>query len=441
MCYNFSVKVKKFATITSIIAACTMLFGGGTAYADGEQTVYPEIFTENAYDAVDSLTDFAVGKDCVSLAYGNTVSIVGSDGKTDYDAGSAVTALDCTESDGSTLFFYTDAGGTTRSLPDREPYDGKVQSYENIDVDGYYYYYDNDALVVFIKNTREAIDLDGCTRLKKYADKLYVIKDNKVCLLEGDKTQVIALEYTDYKSAAQIFIGDTAENIKSGGATFVRLAQDSYKTEVDLNELGGKFFKTAGTERAKSGETALLLCYTGNAAVIAVGEKTYITLKTSVEEIARSAETAPEFERATVCVPFDYIYSSPAMCDGTKIRRIDWGESVKVLGKLSCSYSTELAGDFYRVSIEAGETEPAATGYVPCSFLAEQKIADIKPNPIEDENKTNEDLTRTVTLVVLVIALSLIALGYITYVGTSGKGGKSDKKGKNKKPPHGDAID
>lgn len=445
MCYNFFVKMTEYFKIKYLVAALSAaiisvgaISSVSQAFADaGDVTEYPEIFTESVYDNIGQITDYAVSSASAAIADGNKVIIISNDEKLEYDFGYNVRAVDCTEKDGEVIYYCRDAGGKTYSLPDKTETEHEFTVKDTITIDKFIYYkYEN--IIYSQEMSIEPIlptKLDGCSLLKEYNGKAYVVKDNKIHALNGTQTEVVNLNYTDFKSAGNIAVGDSLTRLRTfGSAQFVMLAAGAYKTEVDLNDLSGRYFKTGKTSAATEGETALLLCTTGNASLVINGSQCYITLTKNTEHVTREAEAEPEFTSATVCVPYDFVYASPSLVDGAKIRRIEWGEQVKPLAKLSAEHSPELTCDFYKIEFK-DDSGISQTGYIPCTFLTEHKTNDVVPDEITDPNRSEDDLTKTVMITVMVIALVLIALGYLVYVGTSGKNKKSkktkDKQDKN----------
>lgn len=438
MCYNFFVKTTEFkktkyfvAAITAAILCSAALNAGGAAFADaGEQTEYPEIFTESVYDNVGQITDYAVGDGATAIADGNKVIIISDDQKTEYDFGYNVRAVDCEKIDGETVFYCRDASGKSYSLPDKTEAEHDFTVKDTVPT-GKFTYYTFEGVIYSLELPTTTTKLDGCSLLKEYGGKAYVVKENKIHALNGTDTEVLNLFYTDFKSAGNIAVGDSLSKLRTfGGTQFVMLTAGAFKTEVDLNDFSGRYFKTGKTSAATEGETALLLCTTGNAALVINGSDCYITLARNTEPVTRGAESEPAFANATVCVPYDFVYASPALVDGVKLKRLDWGAQVKVLALLSAEYSPELSCDFYKISYTDDSGIPQ-TGYIPCNFLTEYKTDDAVLDEIPDPGHNEEDLTKTVMITVLIIALVLIALGYLVYVGTSGKDKKS-KKSKEK---------
>ncbi len=442
MCYNFFVKMTEYFKIKYLIAALSAaiifvgaLSSGSQAFADaGDVTEYPEIFTESVYDNIGQITDYAVSSASAAIADGNKVIIISNDEKFEYDFGYNVRAVDCAENDGEVIYYCRDAGGKTYSLPDKTETEHDFTVEDTVPT-GKFTYYTYEGIIYSLELPTTTTKLEGCSLLKEYNGRAYVVKNNKIHALNGTQTEVVNLNYTDFKSAGNIAVGDSLTRLRTfGSAQFVMLAAGAYKTEVDLNDFSGRYFKTGKTSSATEGETALLLCTTGNASLVINGSQCYITLTKNTEPVTREAEAEPEFTSATVCVPYDFVYASPSLVDGAKIRRIEWGEQVKPLAKLSAEHSPELTCDFYKIEFK-DDSGISQTGYIPCTFLTEHKTDDVVPDEITDPNRSEDDLTKTVMITVMVIALVLIALGYLVYVGTSGKNKKSkktkDKQDKN----------
>lgn len=446
--YNSLVKTgyfKKTIYFAVIALICTAAIFAAAAYPRtacaelSEQTSYPEIFTEDVYDGIDEIADYAVGDGAVCFAHGKKIQAFSNETKIfDFEARYNVTAVDMETDGDQTVYYYRDVLNNVYSLlPDKTEQESShsFPSQETFTA-GNYIYYTDEGSVYALQRPSTVTLLEGCSKLKQFGESVYAVKENRLNKIDGAALTVVEVNYTNLELASYVFTGDTAARLKAqSSATFVMLTAGSYRTRIDLNDLSGRYLKLkfdgdrpeTATERAAEGETALLLCTVGNAAIISDGSKSYITLASSLQQITRADEPAPEFGSASVCTPFDYIYSSPALFDGLKLTRVDWGTQLTVTEKLSASNCPELSADFYRVEFE-DENGVKRAGYIPCAFLEEHKTDEKEPAEIIDPDYTEDDISKTVLITILVIALVLITLGYLTYAGTSGKN-KKHKRG------------
>ncbi len=412
------------ALITTLLFAAGTLFGGSlAARADGGATVYPEDGEFIKPLVFSNLTDYAVAGDNYAFAEREkeTDVIKVFDGKslTEYSFTETVSALD---SDGEK--FYYSIGENVYSLPDKAASEYKISDSETtISVEGYTYNLTDRTLkVADFKNEDKVTTFDGeYDKLKKYGGAVYAIKENALYKFTGAEEEKLEYEYVDYSSTLKIEVGQTQTDLTQGyELKFVTVKAGSYMTEVDLSQLDGQYLASGATAPVNEDTTALLLCYTGNAAIVAIGEKSYITLKTSTEETQERYVTEPEFEYATVTG--NRIYASPFVIVGTSILFPATGTIVKINGKIEHDV---LGSAFYEVEYEDAEGNKHV-GYVTYGFLTEYIIEDNKPpNEFPDPDYSEKNDVRNVILILMVVVLVLVAAGYITYVATSGKRKKS----------------
>lgn len=441
--------MKKFAAIT--ISLCTafvaLLSGGTVALADGTaQTTYPEDeFIRHVDEDFKDVSDYAVSGEKYAFAHGNFISVIENGTHTPYDAGSTVTALDCADG----VFYYKNGSGEAFSLPDKAAaenysfteYDGYVKT-----ADGEYKIVDNE-IGYCPKNSFAYEGIEGSfSALKMYGGTAYALSGGKLYSLNGTAATHIDLTFTDYSAAKSIFIGSTAEKIKTFNIDelhFVSINANAYMTEVDLDKLSGENFVVGATVKSgeadapAAGKQALLLCTAGEndgVAIITVAGKCYIMNAANVKPEQRSALTPPDsgHTTATVSVAQGYAYSSPFVCDGTKLFELKSGDSVKILGKVLKATSGELVRDFYKIEY-VGEDGQTRVGYVPFGYVSNfSEFNEKEPSKTEDPAFSEDNAVKTVVLVLVVVALVLIAAGYVTYVATSGRKKKKSEQTENK---------
>ncbi len=226
---------------------------------------------------------------------------------------------------------------------------------------------------------------------------------------------------------------------------FTILTDGEYLTEVKLDDKNfdkstitpsdfftvGKTYKVGEDEGFSANVSALLLCETGNAHIIRLGDKFYIKLASAA--VTQRQLSQPQFTSAQINVPADYIYSAPCVSSPCKTYKAAWGQSVKVLGCALKSTNPELDNDYYKIAftdadgnVLKDENGKDITGYVPFAFVFE-KQENNDENKTDDPSPDTSNNIKTVVLILVVIVLALSAVGYVTYVFTS------DKKRKTKK--------
>lgn len=425
MWYNKIVKRLAILTITSLIAIGTV--GSVAAYAEENQTIYPQDGEFIKPLVFSSLVDYAAYGDKFAFAEnsedGSHISFYENGELSVYDYDKKINRIDC--SDG--VFYCSDEGGSVYVLPEMSDSDyifGVADA--DITTDSYIYYFDdNGALTVINKSTKVSETLEGYYCLKQYDGVVYAVCDNALYSFSGEIPEPVSPEYTDFSSTETILTGQTAEALKNYALTFVTVNSGAYMTEIDLTSTDGEYFSVKNTIAAQEDTTALLLCYTGNAAVVAVGDVSYITLASSVTEAQINCYAPSEFNYATVTG--NKIYASPYVITGTAALSDAVGMIVSVRNKLTLE---NVLGSIY-YEVEYSENGEIKVGYIADGFLTEYIIEDNKePTEIPDPEYSEENNIRNVLLILAVIILVLIALGYLTYVGTSGK---NKKGGKDKK--------
>lgn len=421
-------KNKLFLTISLCAAIASTACVPLAAHADGSaaETLYPETF------AASEITDYAVNGETYAFAADKKISVFTNNGKpVYYEFSAAVTALDCADG----VFYYKLSGSEIYSLPDKQVTSHKMSVTTLPVSESGYSYSLNEGNINIWDGVNTAKVEGNFSNVKVFENVVYAVNGNRLNKITPPASaEVIPFEIADFEATERIPVGGTLSALKTYNLEkphFATLKDGEYLTEVYLNELTtaseyfivGNTVKVGESEKFIAGQTALILCKTGNADIIALNGACYIKL--ADEGAAFRELTSPEYENATVCVPFDYAYSSPFVNESTRLFEIDWGEEVTVLGKIS---SPELKQEFYLVSrAKAGGGEE--TGYVPCGFLVESDGGE-KESETKDPDYSESDMIRTVVLVILLVVLILCATCYIVYVLTAGKK-KSVKTNRN----------
>ncbi len=425
--------MKRLAVLTISLLTAAAAFGGTAAYAEEAKaaTVYPADNDFIKTLTFSSLSDYAVSGDTYAFADGKTVYVYEDGKRQTFTLNERAVNLDCSRG----KFYYSYADGTVCSLPETSAEEYTVtedvtseyvmsKSLTSIDTDNYTYKLTGTDLEVADFVSKDFITFEGkYSCLKQYDENIYAVKNNALYAFKGSKEEKIVLEYADYSSTEKIAVGQAADGLQHYGTlTFVEIQAGSYMTEVDLTSLDGEYFKSGKTLTANENTIALLLCYSGNSAVVAIGDTSYVLLKSKTHETTVKCEAENDFDTATIIG--NRIYASPYVIIGTSVSDGAAGAVVKVTRKLRLE--GVLGSVFYEVTTLEGEP----LGYVAEGFLTKYIIEDnkepaVKPDPVHSE-KTN---TTPIILVFLVVLLVLMAIGYLAYVSTKGKNKKAAAEG------------
>ena len=416
------------ATLTIASALCMCAAGGITASADALYAAYPEAadFTKKA--VFTALSDFTADGENYAFADGRTINVLSEGNLTVYEADKTVARL---EYGGSALYYADETGAVydlkntaaSFTMPEIKT-DFKTGEYSRYDLLG-------DVIKYTDLQNDTVTALEGnFSALKQYGDTLYAIKGNEVCKISGTDVLPFSaeLEYF-YDCAAEhgVNIGDTAEKLKDYSLKFVTLQAGAYRTEIDLKALDGeKFVLKGATEKLDKNVSALLLCYTGNAAIVSVGDSAYITLNdpSFLNETEIDCYTEAEFKTATVTG--NRIYASPYVIIGTSALFPATGAVVKVLHKLEPK--GVLGSVFYEVEYTDGEQ--TKKGYVSDGFLTEYIFDDKEPTEHPDPMHSDKNDIKTVLLILLIVILVLAAAAYLLFIGVPRRGKRNKDKDK-----------
>lgn len=418
--YNFIVK-RFLAVFTTLLLAGATL-GGVTAFASEEETRYPQDSDFIKSFTFTDLADYSVGEGAYAFAENKSVYVCEGSDRTVYSFEKDIKRLDCSEG-----VFYCYDGESVYSLPDKKIAEYTIApSQGTIEAEGYDYKLIGSTLNVVDWSDKTVHTLEGSfANLKKYGGVVYAQSANTVYKLTGYTAELIDLSYADYTSTKHISVGECADRLKNyTSLEFVEIDAGTYMTKVDLTSLDGDYFETENTSRTKEKQTALLLCRTGNSAVVAIGDTSYILLGEKAKAPAGKINcfVEPEFDNATVTG--SRIYASPYVIIGTSALANASGTIVSITRKLV--YEGVLGSAFYEVQYRTEEGS-IKTGYVADGFLTEYIIEDNKPPAVvNDPEYSEESNLKTVLIVFAVVVLALAAVGYLAYVSISGKSKKKD---------------
>ncbi len=419
--------VKKLATFTTAALLAVSLMGGGASAnaADGG-TIYPEDEKFIKVLAFDSLGDYAVDGEKYAFADGKSVKVYENGEYFEYAFGDAVTKVDISEGE-----IFAQCGEKTYTvLSQTEAEHAFPVAPYPVTCGNFVYSFDkNGGLVAYDMGEVATYQLGtGFENLKTYNDRVFAVNDNSLYELNGSEKNQISLEYADYSETSQIYIGQASVALKTyRPANFVQIAEGAFMTAVDLETVSGQYFVPLKTVRAKENTTALLLCYTGNAAVVSIGESSYILLKSKTSETEIEYSTEKPFETAQMTN--NMIYASPFVTGGTACYNSAMSMVVTVLARLECA--DVLDTPFYEVEYEVAGMK--ARGYVTEGFLTPYIAEDNKkPEEVRDPEYSENSDTKTILIIFAVVVLVLAVLAYVVHLSSNKKNKKNKKKDKNK---------
>ena len=261
--------------------------------------------------------------------------------------------------------------------------------------------------------------------LKLAGGKVYALLDGGLCAIEGSEIDDISVvrftfRYTDVSQEHTIAVGDSAALLKAGTAVCrATVPAGQYVTAIDLSRLDGQYFivdedASPSTRPAETDTEALVLCTTGNADIIAIGNDTYITR--SLGEKTEYGLSAPPFENAQLNYPAG-MYSMPCMNEATQLLRLEPGEKVKVEGMISAVEGGALIADFCKVTYTADDGT-SVTGYIAEDFLTVYNFTGEDgqfSDPTPPDDYSEDDVVLTVVLVIVIVVLVIACVAYLAY--------------------------
>ena len=421
--------MKRLAIITTSLLAALTVFGGTTAYAARSETVYPEDgqFVKNL--TFENLVDYAVNDAQYAFAEGRNVHVYEEGEITVYKFSENVAALGCAEK----TFYCATESGSVYSLPYKAGQ--QTASYtmteplSNITVGDFNYFLKESVLKVSDYSNDVIITAEGAySKLKMFGESVYAIKDSLVYTLNGTQQEELLLPFVDYSATVNISVGQAADSLKTYSApSVVKVKEGAYMTEVDLSSTDEEYFKTGKTILAEKITDALLLCKTGNAAIIAIEDKSYILLETNISETTSELYSKPEYEYAKITTG-NAIYAVPYIANSAIVKQNAAGTVVRITNKVVSDDVLETTFCEIEYTLPDGTV---SKGYVAEQFLTKTEfvIEDNKdPVKVEDPDYSEETNTKTMLLIFAVVILVLAAVGYLAYTATSDKHRKGKKQ-------------
>ena len=412
--------VKKLALLTIPLLAA-MTFGSITAYAADGGTIYPEDEDFVKTLTFTSLTDYAVEDGLYAFADGRLVKVYNEGNYTEYAFTDNVTAVDIEDG-----IIYCGSDGKSYTVDDQLECDYKFEEpLKSITLDNYYYYFKNGDLKVFDEVEETVETYTGYSNLKLCDGKVYAMAENKLYEFAGSKSSGVELEYSVDKSDLKITIGQAASNLKEyAPVQFVEIEAGTFMTEIDLEKLDSEYFTNVSVKKTDKSITALLLCYSGNAAIVSIQGSAYVLLKSKVSKV--EIDYSAEIPFANAQMIGGNIYASPFVVSGTVSNSNATGITVTVTGKIEHDI---LECAFYEVEYTSnGKT---VKGYVAEGFLSKVIIEDNKqPENVTDPAYSDKSDTKTILIIFAVVVLVIAAAAYIAHVSAKGK----NKKKKTEEP-------
>ncbi len=434
-------KLLAFAATAAVVAASTAFCGAGAAFADENETGYPENFTDTLTFA--SLTDYAVKEGEYAFAEGTSIYIVSVGEKenllTAFECGFGIKYLNYAE-DGN--LYFSDGQNNAYVYPDANTsveYSLVPPSNRLTDIGNYIYYIKNDGTLGAMDDNNETTDIDAgftTNTLKSFNGSAYAIKDNALYKITDTTATRVDCTYINYKKAEDRLIGDFADALKSDeDLKHVTVKESSFVTQINLNDISGSTFKTTKAEghtfKLEGDKSALLIATRYNASIIIMNENGFSTAYLTLTANCRDSVYTNPAKDATNAYSrtATKLYSTPYMCKATEIKDIPQRAELTVLKKFALKFSDTLTYIYYKVSYadESGVSE----GYIANEYLTEFTFAadDKKPNEVKDDFDYSTNV-ETVILVLVIVGLVILAIAYLTAVGTKGNGKRKTKHNK-----------
>lgn len=451
--------MKPIKTLTisaaALIAASTICVGTAFAAEEPSPTVYPDSF-ECTLSFEGGLTDYAVYGDSYAFAYNGQLAVLNGNGNNerlpDIKPVSSITQLDYS-ADGKLYVCFADGYCVYPDLSEKLPLSQiTVQSDKqwSVTLDGTTYALNNkDGSILYQTEAGfESVTVKEAEvgevrfgKLKKYDNAAYAVADNTLYKLEGAVAVKVEPTYYGYIDKTKaIPTGNAAQALKSGtDVTTGWIEKGKYYTEISIeNELGTTFDvvnPATATTLSEDRLYCLVLAESGNAYIITMDGKCYLTAKSSVSLEAEPPALSAAETTAAYAVEKTGVYSRPYLSQSTKLCDLESGSAnaVTVLGQY-----TVTGRDFYK--IEYTENGNKVTGFcakgLMTSYAFPAEDEEIHTDGGDKEFKYDTNVV-TVALAVAIVALVIIA---VLYVAAASSKKKKDKKKKavKKKPAYDD---
>lgn len=468
-------KANKAITIAlaGVITACAIPFG--TVFAAAEYTPdYPvettdstgevkQPFEKNLADEIESISDYAIYGDNFAYTSGLTITILARDDSGDrkclpnYTHSSTVEKLDY---DAKGELYFQDSLNKSYKLNVSPEFkfsnvDAPEHEFQNIDCSmpiiidtGYYTLNSTNGDLQYWKSGAPTSLGEGFSLIKKYGEYVYAIKDSKVPYeIDEQKATPLDLSYTNFEAAKNILCSDAAKKLAMGNEqlTTANIGRGTYYTQIDADNIGtGETdtfkpkFSEGSTKKAEGDKPCLVLCKSGNTAVIATNDGMFITSTANLKK--ESNYSAPPntwsgTDNKAYAIEDTGIYSYPFMSETTRIAVLKSGSEnvVTVTDIVSLNF---IDTDFYKVTYETTDKDGnnvTFKGYVAANMLTvyDFKAEDKEPHENGDKNYSYDTNVVSVVLAIVIVALVIIAVLYISLVSSKNK--PKDRKKKKQK--------
>ncbi len=409
--------MKKFIVITILCASAFCLASPVLASAQNEVSI-PDSFTVSLNTS--NATDYAVYGNSFAFAEGNALYVYtyAENNGVSYLNGtlsvfshtSKISAIEYLDGklyfqDSATgVFLYENASATQTDFTFTK-YDSRYM------LGDYTYILDGDKLYILdLTQPTQAASLQSgeYRNIKNIEDGVYILNENGLCAVSDGSVQPLVLKYEDYGSINNIATADAADKLRTVDAiNLVTVKGGAYLIETDIDSAQTALFNTKSVSLANDGMSAHLLFSSGNAAMISVNGKTYLTLSSNLT-ITEYTPTEIILTGARAITEVG-IYSTPFVSEATKIDTLEENGEVRIDGLVS---GNAFVADFYKVTVDG------VTGYTLCSLLTPFTFEDgtqVTPNNPSPDYANN---VQTAILVLVIVGLAIIAIVYVVFVGT-----------------------
>ncbi len=426
--------VKKLLAITILCAAalCSGTLITASAETQTGITIPEDFVVEFALDNVDY---YAVGDGQFAFAEGNliyiyTVNEDRSEGDsynggdiTVYEHTASILALEYFNdylyfSDGTSAYLYLSGEITDAPNISFTAYDDSKVRYEGTLI---YYIYDYE-LNAYNLQTKEAFTYDEAnySKLSYINGRYYVLKDSTLCIISRGVLRELSFTYDDY-TIGTVATNGAAETLgQSDTIQVAEVCEGAFIIRVDEDYLGETNFSVLNVSFASEVIAAQVLYMPegGNAALIAAGTKTYLTLKSNLTVYNYSASSIASGTGSYYLLDDATVYSIPYESEYTKIGELDKDTIVTVTGYIS---DDAFDYDYYKVEYTDGGV--TVSGYMISGLLTPYTFANDNYEEAEilGGDQADDNNIFTIALVMIIVVLVLIAVAYVTLVYTSDK--------------------
>lgn len=447
-------KTKRLFITSLAVLMCAAFICVGNAFADDvslQETVYPDSF-ENSLVFEGGITDYAVYGDSYAFAYNGKLALIYSsesgERHADVVTESNITGLDYIDGKLYVAFSSSEYAVYPDLTTRYDLTDGLMQTASYMcDLDGDNYFANKKTGKMSVRTSdgdESEIETSGeFSKLKVYDDSVYAVlyadETYNLYKINGTSASLVELKYFDFSLTQYITCGGMMTELKEKDYVIKTATVKSgvYYTDVDLEETNGNYFALPSdkdvedcTRAATDTLYCLVLAESGNASLIAINGKCYLTRKVDLTDATETTALTNTWTTGAYALDSIGIYSRPYESTATRIGTLESGtaNAVTVLGQY------EADGTTY-AKIQYEEYGQTCTGYVlegllsPYSFAGEEK-----EQKTEEEEFVYDTNVTTVVLIIVIVLLVIIAVIYLMLVNSKkSKGKKTKKKSKRRK--------